>query len=104
EAGLTKFDLVRYYHDASPWMLPHLEGRPLTLKQCAPDADHCRFLRHSAERPPTGVRVVNIQELTKVGDYMIADDRRALIALAQRNIVEFHTWNSRDADVDRPDR
>jgi bifunctional non-homologous end joining protein LigD len=42
-AGLTKLDLVRYYHSVGAWMLPHLRGRPLTLKQCAPDADHCRF-------------------------------------------------------------
>jgi bifunctional non-homologous end joining protein LigD len=104
EAGLTKIDLVRYYHDASAWMLPHLAGRPLTLKQCAPDADHCRFLRHSGERAPSHVRVVKIQEKTKVGDYMIVDDETALLSLAQRNIVEFHTWNSTADTIERPNR
>ncbi len=103
-AGLTKLDLVRYYGAVSDWMLPHLRGRPLTLKQCAPDADHCRYLRHSGERAPSQVRVVNIQELTKVGDYMIVETAEALIALAQRNIVEFHTWNSRAERLERPDR
>ena len=104
EAGLTKLDLVRYYHDASPWMLPHLEGRPLTLKQCAPDADHCRFLRHSGERSPTHVRVIKIQEKTKIGDYMIVDNETALLSLAQRNIVEFHTWNATADRIERPNR
>lgn len=103
-AGLTKLDLARYYDTVAEWMLPHLEGRPLTLKQCAPNADHCRFLRHSGERAPAHVRVVKIQELTKVGDYMIVDDRPGLISLAQRNIVEFHTWNSRAERIERPDR
>ena len=32
------------------------------------------------------------------------DDRAGLLSLAQRNIVEFHTWNSRASDVERPDR
>jgi bifunctional non-homologous end joining protein LigD len=104
EAGLTKLDLVRYYDSVSRWMLPHLAGRPLTLKQCAPDADHCRYLRHSGERAPAHVRVIEIQEKTKVGDYMIVDDEAGLISLAQRNIVEFHTWNATDERLERPDR
>lgn len=102
--GLTKLDLVRYYDTVGEWMLPHLRGRPLTLKQCAPDADHCRYLRHSGERAPAEVRIVHIQEQTKIGDYMIVDDLRGLVALAQRNIVEFHTWNSIDTRIERPDR
>jgi bifunctional non-homologous end joining protein LigD len=104
QVGATKLDLVRYYDAVADWILPHLAGRPLTLKQCAPDADHCRFLRHSGERAPDHVRVVKIQELKKIGDYMIVDDRTALLSLAQRNIVEFHTWNAKDGRVEQPDR
>jgi bifunctional non-homologous end joining protein LigD len=103
-AKLTKLDVLRYYDCVADVMLPHLKARPLTLKQCAPDVDHCRYLRHSGERAPSQVRVVNIQEQTKVGDYMVVDDRRGLIALAQRNIVEFHTWNSTADRVENPDR
>jgi bifunctional non-homologous end joining protein LigD len=103
-AGHTKLDLVRYYDAVSSWILPHLRGRPLTLKQCAPDADHCRYLRHSGERAPAEVRVIDIREKTKVGDYMIVDDERGLIALAQRNIVEFHTWNCTADRLEYPDR
>ena len=101
--GLTKLDLVRYYDVVAEAMLPHLAGRPLTLKQCAPDASQCRYLRHSGERAPAQVRVVNIQEKTKVGDYMVIDDAAGLIALSQRNIVEFHTWNATTEHVERPD-
>ena len=103
-AGLTKLHLVRYYDTISEWMLPHLKGRPLTLKQCAPDADHCRYLRHSGERAPSQVRVIKIREKTKIGDYMIVDDATALVALAQRNIVEFHTWNATADHIEQPDR
>jgi bifunctional non-homologous end joining protein LigD len=104
DVGLSKLDMVRYYDTVADWILPHLRGRPLTLKQCAPDADHCRYLRHTGERPPAQVRVIHIREKTKVGDYMVVDDRPALIALAQRNMVEFHTWNSTDRQLEHPDR
>jgi bifunctional non-homologous end joining protein LigD len=104
DLGLTKLDLIHYYDLVADWMLPHLRSRPLTLVQCAPDAEHCRYLRHSAERAPEQVRVVKIQEQTKIGDYMIADDRPGLIALAQRNIIEFHTWNAVIERVEQPNR
>jgi bifunctional non-homologous end joining protein LigD len=103
-AGLTKLDLIRYYEAVGPWILPHLRGRPLTLKQCAPDVDHCRYLRHSGERAPAQVRVIQIQEQKKIGDYMIIDDLAGLVALAQRNIIEMHTWNSTAEHLETPDR
>lgn len=104
ELGVTKLEMLRYYEAVGRVMLRHLRGRPLTLKQCAPDVDQCRYLRHSGQRAPHHVRVVHIQEQTKIGDYMVVDDLPGLIALAQRNIVEFHTWNSTADRVERPDR
>lgn len=104
ELGLTKIDLVSYYAAVSAWMVPHLRGRPLTLKQCAPDANHCRYLRHTGGHAPPRVRVVQIPEQTKVGDSVVIDDRAALIAMAQRNIVEFHTWRSTVDHLEQPDQ
>lgn len=101
---LAKLDIVRYYDTVAARMIPHLSDRPLTLVQCAPDAEHCRYLRHSHQHAPEQVRVVHIQEQTKVGDYMVVDDTPGLIALTQRNIVEFHTWNTTTAELERPDR
>jgi bifunctional non-homologous end joining protein LigD len=102
--NLSKLDVVRYYDTVAERMLRHLADRPLTLVQCAPDAEHCRYLRHSHQRAPEQVRVVQIQELTKVGDYMVVDDRPGLIALAQRNILEFHTWNTTTKEIEQPNR
>ena len=31
---LTKLDVVRYYDRIAPAMMPHVEGRPLTLVRC----------------------------------------------------------------------
>jgi bifunctional non-homologous end joining protein LigD len=105
EPEVTKLDLVRYYEAVAEVMLPHLRDRPLTLVQCAPDVANCRYLRHSgASRPPAQVRTVNIREQTKIGDYMVIDDTAGLIALAQRNILEFHTWNSTTKRLETPDR
>ena len=33
ETGFTKGDLINYYIRISPFLLPHLQGRPITLKR-----------------------------------------------------------------------
>ena len=33
ELGLTKRDLLQYYLDVSPWLLPHLQNRAMVMKR-----------------------------------------------------------------------
>ena len=33
ELGLTKRDLLQYYLDVSPWLLPHLKDRAMVMKR-----------------------------------------------------------------------
>lgn len=47
---------------------------------------------------------MDIQEKTKVGEYLVVDDLPGLVALVQMGILEIHTWNSTTRDVERPDR
>jgi bifunctional non-homologous end joining protein LigD len=61
-------------------------------------------MKHAKVWGPTAIRRVRIREKTKVGEYLIADSRSALVGLAQMNVLEIHTWNSRFAQVERPDR
>lgn len=32
--GITRGDLLRYYAEVSPWLLPHLKDRPVVMKRC----------------------------------------------------------------------
>src|SRR5436190_9373457 len=105
ELNISKLDLARYYEEVGPRMLPHVEGRPLTLVHCPNGlAAACNFLRHGKVWGPKSLRRVNIPEKTKTGEYLVADNLEAIVALAQLGIVEIHTWNSTDDDVERPNR
>jgi len=105
DLGISKIQLARYYDDVGSWMLPHVVGRPLTLLHC-PDglAAPCNYLRHAKAWGPNALRRVRIREKTKVGEYLVADSVEALVSLAQMGILEIHTWNSTDDDVERPNR
>jgi bifunctional non-homologous end joining protein LigD len=101
ELELTKLDVARYYDAVADWMLPHVAGRPLTLLRCAgpidPSADKggCIMMRHGKAWGPKAIRRVQIRELRKVGEYLVADTPAALVGLAQMGVVELHTWNAR---------
>ena len=105
EPRLSKLDLARYFAAVARWMVPHVAGRPLTLVSCAEGVDGtCEYLRHRRSWGPAPLRRVSIREKTKLGEYLVADDAAALVALAQMDIVEVHTWNVRDRAVELPDR
>ena len=105
ELGISKIDLVRYHERIGEWILPHVQGRPLTLVHCpAVLAAPCHYLKHGKAWGPSALRRVRIQEKTKVGEYLVVDSIEAVISLAQMGIVEIHTWNSTAKDIDRPNR
>ncbi|WP_237758218.1 DNA ligase D, partial [Anaeromyxobacter sp. PSR-1] len=104
-AALTKADVARYYDAVADAMVPHLRGRPLTLFHCPQGlSGECRFMKHSKTWAPPAVRRVRIQEKTKLGEYLVADDRAALLSLVQLDVVELHTWNSTAEALEEPDR
>jgi bifunctional non-homologous end joining protein LigD len=105
ELALSKLQLAQYYDTIGKWILPHVQGRPLTLVHCpAGIAGPCSYLRHAKAWGPTALRRVRIREKTKIGEYLVADSIPAVVALAQMGIVEIHTWNSTAGDIERPNR
>jgi bifunctional non-homologous end joining protein LigD len=110
EIGLTKQGLAEYYAAVADAILPHVLGRPLTLVRCprgltgSGDGAGCSYMKHSNVWAPAPLRRVRIREAKKIGEYLVIDDLAGVIALAQMDILEIHTWNSRADDVERPDR
>lgn len=105
DVKLTKLDVARYYERIGDWILPHVQGRPLTLVRCPEGLSApCFYMKHSKVWAPPGIRRVRIQEKTKVGEYLVADSIDAVVGLAQMGVLELHTWNSRVERVEEPDR
>lgn len=102
---LTKLDVARYYDCVADDMLPHVKGRPLTLVRCGEGIAHgCFYMKHSKVWAPPELTRVKIREKTKIGDYLVVESDRALIALVQMGILEIHTWNVCYPEVECPDR
>jgi bifunctional non-homologous end joining protein LigD len=102
--GLTKLALVRYYESVAERILPHLQERPVSLVR-APEgiAGELFFQKHPETRVP-GLRELDASLWPGHSALLGVDTRAALLAAAQMNTIEFHTWNSTVRRIDRPDR
>ena len=101
--GFTKLDLALYYVSIADTVLPHLEGRPLTLVRC-PDGvrGETFYQKHPGFWTPPQVRRFAVPG--KGEEYLFVDSVPGLVALAQAGILEIHPWNSRVARLEEPDQ
>lgn len=105
DAGISKLDLARYYHDVADWILPHVAQRPLTLVRCPQGhGQHCFFQRHAGAAIPAGIEKIDIPGNAAEAPYMMANSAAALIELVQMGVLELHTWGARQNTLDKPDR
>lgn len=105
DRGITKETLVRFYESIAPWILPHLEGRPVTAVRCPRGIDKpCFFQKHANESVPEVVRRVEVTEGKQRTLYLAVDSPEALLTLVQLGALELHTWGSREGSLEQPDR
>ena len=106
EQGLTKQDLAAYYEAISPWMLPHVEGRPLSLVRCPSGRTKaCFYQKHWSGTLPEVLDTVDIREASgATGAYTVVRDAAGLVSLVQHGVLEIHLWGARADDVESPDR
>lgn len=105
EADLTKRDIAEYYVKVAKWMIPHLEGRPLTLVRC-PNGwkGQCFYHKHADRSVNSSVKRVEVPEGKGSAMYLSADSATGIVGLLQWGVAEFHPWGSRVPKLDRPDR
>jgi bifunctional non-homologous end joining protein LigD len=107
ETGLTKQALIDYYLAAADLMLPHVEGRPLSLVRCPNGTGkQCFYQKHLGPGMPPGIEGVEIPDKKGKGTetYVTVHGEQSLAGLAQMNVLEVHPWGSTNADLEHPDR
>ena len=98
QPALTKRDLLRYLAQISPYMLPHLADRPLTMIRMPDGIKGQRFFqKHWEQAKPEFVETVTVFSDHKSGEheYLLCQNLPTLLWLAQSGTLEFHVWHSR---------
>ncbi len=105
DAGLTKHDLIRYYIEAAPYLLPHLKGRLLVVQRFPEGIEGEGFYQKNIpESAPSWLRTHQVEHQEgKKTRYLIADTIEALVWLGNQACLELHPWLSPVERLDRPD-
>ena len=106
DEGYTKGDLIDYYRQIAPWLLPYLRDRPLVLDRYPDGIAGKSFFQKNAPDPlPAGLRTAPIwaDGSSREIDFLLCDDAGGLMALANLGTIPLHVWSSRLGSLDRPD-
>jgi len=105
DLGITKRDLLRYYSDVSPYLLPHLADRAIVMKRYPNGAAGDFFFMKRAPSPrPDWIETCTIEHRSgNVIDFPIVQDKASLMWLVNLGCIDLNPWYARCDDVDRPD-
>ncbi|HTV74174.1 MAG TPA: non-homologous end-joining DNA ligase [Candidatus Acidoferrales bacterium] len=105
--GITKGELIAYYRAVAPWLLAHLQDRPLTLERYPNGIEAASFFEKNAPRGfPTWAHTVAVPSESgrrDVIDFVICNDEPTLVYLANLAAIVLHIWTSREGSLESPD-
>ena len=102
---LTKGDLIQYYVDVAPWLLPHLADRAMVMKRYPHGAAGDFFFMKRAPSPrPDWIETVAIDHGSAgVIHFPIVQDVPSLMWCINLGCIDLNQWYARKDDPDRPD-
>jgi bifunctional non-homologous end joining protein LigD len=107
DEAYTKGDLIDYYRDVSPILLPHLHDRPMSLHRHPSGIGGSSFFQKDVGKspPPPWVETIAIPSKGEGADvtYLVCQDEPTLLYVANLGCIELNPWNSRVDSLDRPD-
>jgi bifunctional non-homologous end joining protein LigD len=99
QPAVTKRDLLRYFAQVSPYIIPHLADRPLTMIRYPGGITGKQrfFQKHWEQEKPAFAEEITIfsESSDESGDYLLCNNLPTLLWLAQSGTLEFHIWHSR---------
>lgn len=108
--GITKAQLITYYHCICAYILPHLKDRPLSLhiKQDGANAPGF-YIKDMEGNGPDYLGIFSVQRRhPKKGkrdqiDYAVCDNEAALLYLINLGCIDLNPWSSRIFSPQQPD-
>jgi bifunctional non-homologous end joining protein LigD len=93
QAGTTKAELIEYYVEIAPVLLPHLEGRPLTLRRFPDGVDGITWHQNEIQREPDWFPVFETRGRGgRRLRFATVDGLASLVWLANQAAIELHAF------------
>ena len=109
DEGITKGDLIDYYRQVAPVLVPHLRNRPFTMRRYPDGIDGKAFFQKDAPSAharldpdlPRARLAARAGKAKREVAFPLVNDELALLWMANMGCIDMNPWYSR---VDRPDR
>jgi len=106
EEGITKGDLIAYYREISPVILPYLIDRPQSLNRFPNGIIGEHFFQKDINDAPKWAETIRLKTESKneeLVDYLVCQDEATLIYMINLGCIEINPWSSRVNSLDNPD-
>lgn len=104
--NITKGDVIDYYDTISDYILPYLKNRPLSLHRHPNGINAPSFFQKDIENKSySWLKTVSIHSESndKDIDYLVCNDKKTLIYMANLGCIEINPWLSRYPGIEKPD-
>jgi bifunctional non-homologous end joining protein LigD len=104
-SGFTKGEMIKYYLEIAPFMLPHLKARPVTLIRFPEGVMGQSFYEKNApSHTPSWVQTFDVPRQHHEGTihYILVNDAETLAWCANLGAIEFHPFLHRVPEIDQP--
>jgi len=109
-AGITKADLIQYYHSIAPYILPYLKDRAesLHVKNIKPTAPGLYIKDMEGHQPEWAKIFSTPRKHKKKGkrdtiDYLVCNDEATLLYMINLGCIDVNPWTSRIDHFQEPD-
>lgn len=102
--AITKGRVIDYYRRIADTLLPHLEGRPVSLQRCPDGIDDCFFQKNVPDHFPDWVERARLPAENQSVDYLLIPNVATLVYIADQGAIALHPGLSRVDRPEHPDR
>ena len=104
EDRYSKRDLIRYYCEVAPVLIPHYSHRPLSMNP-HPDGIHGKsfWQKDKPDWAPDWIPTFKYEDRKNVKDWILVEEVGTLAWLANHAVIDMHPWYSRFDKPEYPD-
>lgn len=100
---ITKGELLEYYAQVAPLILPYLKGRPIAMRRYPEGIEGISFFQKDVHDVPSFVKTVQVVHSQKKVNYLRIENLKSLLYVVNLGSIEIHTFHSRIRTLDKPD-
>ncbi|HEY8937441.1 MAG TPA: non-homologous end-joining DNA ligase, partial [Cyclobacteriaceae bacterium] len=106
ELNISKRDMINYYYQVAPYILPYLKDRPQSLNRF-PDGIHGKhfYQKDVTDKVPHWTEQYLYHSSDDATDkhFMVVTNEADIVLMASMGCIELHPWSSRTSSPDNPD-